>query len=299
MTAKESGVAQMAATAVKAVAGGAAMLAVGAVGAGAGALAAKTKTGAAIAERAQKIQSGYGRIMENVGLRQVGSTADANSKRVENEAGLMAKEYTSAKATGGRAGEASMARIRAMAKSGRGARGAAAMKVLADNKDLGETFGNDAAGLSAMATRMSNAEAFGATGIREKAEKLDPRLRAFNRQAIDKAGGNVNDAVGAGFSRASVADIRGYSSETLKDPEFIKNVNASTIEKSAQEMSANQVTAIKSHKTTLHNKMWSELGTGPTPSDPKKIQQAYDWAPENLQNKLRPDLEKLATINRL
>lgn len=230
--------------AVVGVAKGAGAMALGAAGGaalGLGKIADKL-TGGVASNSAQKLKSGYGRVMERVGLRATGTTASANSKAVDNEAGLMAKEYASAKATGN---QGSMDRIHRLARNGRGAQAAAAMKVLADNKDLGNAFGGN---LSGMADRMSYAEANGATGIREKAEKLDPRLRAFNKQHLDKHGGDEVAAIGEGYAKASVDDIREYSTDTLKDKQFLYRVSHKKMEKAGENMSTEKVDAIKTHK---------------------------------------------------
>ena len=72
-----------------------------------------------------------------------------------------------------------MEKIQKLARTGRGARGAAAMKVVSEAKDLHETFtdGKGGTNLAATADRMSYAESAGATGIRENAEKFDEALK--------------------------------------------------------------------------------------------------------------------------
>ena len=183
--------------------GGAAMgLAKGVAGFAMGAVAGGALGAAKIADKytgnrassaGQAVRSWAGGKLEKIGLRQMGATSSANSKQVDDEAGLMAKEYTAAKAaaaSGDKGGQARLDSIRRLAQDGRGAKGAAAMKVLADNKDLGDAFknkdkkgivipdGQPGAGtdLSSMAQRLRYAEASGATGVREKAIKQDPNI---------------------------------------------------------------------------------------------------------------------------
>jgi hypothetical protein len=214
----------------------------GALASGADKLSGGRASGAA-----QKLSSATGRTMERWGLRDTGATAAANNKQVENKSSLMSKEYTAAKATGD---TATIERIQKQAKAGRGFEGAAAMKVVSDAKDLGQTFGTNAAGLSATADRMKYAEAAGATGIREKAEKLDPRLLAFNRQAIDKAGGSVNAAVANGYQKLDVPGIRELSTDAMRDPEFVNAAlqNPKKLTKAAENMTGDRINEVKKLK---------------------------------------------------
>ncbi|MCX6720956.1 MAG: hypothetical protein NTW11_04085 [Candidatus Staskawiczbacteria bacterium] len=299
ITTQSSGVG---ASAVMGLAGGALGLAAGGVvgGAKGGAkiLGKNTQVGRWATEKGQQVKNRYGRAMENIGLRQTGSTAMANSKAVDDEAGGMAKEYTSAKAAaagGDKNAQARVEKIQELARAGRGARGAAAMKVIADNKDFGDTFAKrDANGkvitgagggtdLGQVAQRMKYAESSGAIGIREKAEKLDPRLAAHNQTTVGKVdpadiakhGSAEAAAVANAYSKASVSDIREFSTDTLKDTAFIENTSASKVEKAASEMSTSKVSAIKDHETHMYNQIIKHRPGGTNP-DPVKHQEAIN-----------------------
>jgi hypothetical protein len=259
MSASKTGVAAMATTAVMGIASGGAMLAAGAVAGGkGGAKALDRLTGGRGAAVGQSISNTTGRAMERFGLRATGTTASANSKQVESEAGLMSKEYTAAKATGD---QGSIDRIRKLATNGRGSRGAAAMKVLADAKDIGTTFGTTPPDLQRASDRMSNAEAYGATGIRSATEKLDPRLAGYNPQSIAKHG-SASAAVANAYSQANVSDIRNFSNDALKDPAFIRNTSANKIGRAGLEMSSSQISAVKSTHTAPLMAEWRAAPRG-------------------------------------
>ena len=260
--------------AVVGLAKGAGMLMLGGAGKAAMGLAKMTDkaTGSRASTGLQNLKSGYGTALERVGLRATGTTAGANAKQVDDVAGTLSKEYAAAKATGN---TGSMDRVHALATKGRGAQAAAAMKVLADNKDLGNAFKGPTA-LNDMANRMKYAELNGAVGIREKAEKLDPRLKAFNdveankiMQPISKGGRGITNRdvagttlVNEGYSKASVSDIREYSTDTLANTAFINNVDGRKIAKAGEEMSSAKVAAIKNHKNELMTQMAAAHASG-------------------------------------
>lgn len=265
---KSSGVAGVAAMAVGGFVGAKIM---GAAGGGAKMLG-NTKAGSFVKDKARNLSTGAGKAMERVGLRQSGSTAARNSKQVEEKSSLMSKEYAAAKATGD---TKSMARIQKTARVGRGAEGAAAMKTVADAKDLHATFGNNDADLGKMADRMSYAESAGATGIRESAEKLDPRLKRHNIAAVNKAMSSTpglsrpdaeNKVVDEGFAKANVGDIRNFSEETLSHPAFIKNTPMNKISKAAEEMSGSKIKAIQvAHTPTIEAQVQESSLAGSKP----------------------------------
>ena len=221
---------------------GMAMGAVGGMAKMGGKMASNTQLGRWTGEQTQKLSGKYGKAMENLGLRPMGSTAAAADNRVGKEAEGMGKAYAAAKATGD---TTTMNRIQSLARDGRGPQGAAAMKVLADSGDLHSTFEKNG-GIEKMAQRMDYAESSGASGIREKAEKSDPRLAGYNKQAIAKHGSS-EAAVQNAYSKASVSDIRGFSTDALKDPAFMQHTAPTRVAKAAQEMSSSQVSAIQSH----------------------------------------------------
>lgn len=244
ISAKQNGIASMASKAVVGAATGVAGFAMGAVAGGAAGVgkAIDRKTGGHVANLGQRMKTGTRNSMARLGFISNESAAAANSKDVEEHAKGMSVSYAAAKASGN-TGE--MARIQDLARTGKGARGAGAMRAISDAKDTDKVFGND---LGSKAQRISYAEASGATGIREKEEKLDPRLKGYSPQAV-KEHGSAAAAVAAGYSKASREDIQNYSEETLKDKAFATNVllrNPRRVSKAAENMNQNQIAAIKS-----------------------------------------------------
>jgi len=164
----------VASTAVIGMAGGAVGMAMGAVAGGGKGLAkmADKATGGVASSAYQKVSSKVGNAMERLGLRKEGATASANSKRVNEEASSLKEKYEAAKATGD---TATVERIQEQARTGRGSKGGAAMKVVTDAKDVGATFKGHG-GTAAASARLSYAESAGASGIRKEAVKSNPNL---------------------------------------------------------------------------------------------------------------------------
>lgn len=263
-TASSSGVASMASkAAIGMIAGG--------VGFAAGRLASGGKLGAkgldalsgkGFSTDIQSAKDFVGSRMEKFGFKPIGSTAAAKNKRVEQEASLMQSAYSAAKATGD---TATVNKIQKLAQKAVGSRGAAAMKVVTDAKDLSDTFGNGSAAREKIAQRLQYAESVGASEIRDKAEKLDPRLKAHNEADVNKKlqsmgiTGRATSAqkaaaqkavIADGYSKANVSDIRNYAPDVLEDEEFIKNAQANRVSRAGLEMSAVQVSSIKKHGMT-------------------------------------------------
>jgi hypothetical protein len=256
--------------------GGASLLAKGLTKGGA--KMADKATGNRVSSAGRTVSSAVGRGMERLGLKQTGTTATANTSRVNEEAKLMANEYSAAKTTGN---TATVARIQSLAQNARGAKGAAAMKVVSDAKDLSDAF-KDSSGKTnntKMAARISYAESTGASGLREQEEKRNPNLKAFNEYAIDKKvkekalpgappvtrANAAKQVVMDGFQRASISDIREFSADTLKSKEFIDNTPANKIAKAAPLMSAANVGAIKSHTSYLQSEIAKIKPSGAPP----------------------------------
>ena len=184
-------------------------------------------------------------------------------------------------------------RIQTDARNAKGARGAAAMKVVSDAKDLGDTFKDSAGNIDSakIAARIKYAESAGGTGIREQEEKRNPNLKRYNDFTVNKklqeAGVTnpskattaqrrtaENQVVAEGFAKANIGDIRNFTTDTLKSTEFAENTPANKIERAAREMSAKQVDAIQSHidPTTgyITNGMRKCLIPGTSNVDPTK-----------------------------
>lgn len=148
---------------------------VGAV-AGSGKIADKMLGGRA-SNAVQKIQGGYGRSLEAVGLRKVGSTQNMQSKALEESSSSMAKAYESAKSTGD---TGTVARIEKLATKGTGVKAAAAMRALTETGNLDSAFKdkNGKLDTAAVAQRISYAESNGASGIKSKALEKNYQLAA-------------------------------------------------------------------------------------------------------------------------
>lgn len=198
----------------------------------------------------QKTRSAFGRLAGAAGMQAPEAQDVADTKRVNDEAAALAFSYKRAKATGDLG---TIEQIRGYARDEKGIKGAAAVKVVSDAKDLSDAF----KGRTDMTSRIDFAENTGAFGIREQEEKRDPRLRSSNRFLVDKkmheAGftGSQSDAEIAvakeGFENASVADIREYNHDTLKSEEFAKHTSAKKMEKALQLMSTAKVNSAKTH----------------------------------------------------
>ncbi len=162
---------------------------------------ADKRTGGKASAGIQQLKSGYGRTMENLGLRKMGTTADANSKAVDAEAGLMAKGYTIDKAAAANGDVGAQNRVNAvqkLARDGRGAKGAAAVRVITEAKDINDTFANrDTSGkiitgagagvdLSRASQRLGYAEATGATGLNDEAKKQNYQFAGLDIKKVQK-----------------------------------------------------------------------------------------------------------------
>ena len=232
-----------------------------------GALAGADKmTGGKLSSGAQAIKGSVGRTLERMGLRKTGTTASANTSRVDEEAKLMAAEYASAKATGN---TAAVDRIRDWARNRRGVQGAAAMKVVSDAKDLHKAFADpgDPTGKTvnygAAAARLKYAESVGAKDVIKDSEKVMPELKGHNEPAIneemqkmDRVGRPVYPNTAAGRARATrevvkkqragmgVSEIRNISAPQLT-PDAIEDFNYKTFDRAALEFTSEQHEAAK------------------------------------------------------
>ena len=199
MTAQNNGIAAMAGSAIMGAGKAAGWLAIGAVGKGAQVFSKSMDkaSGGRSSAPLRAISNTYGRMLEGAGLRPSGSTLSANSKQVEERAGLMGKEYGAAKAAGD---TKTMGRIQQLARTGKGPQGAAAMKTITEAKDLGATFGPD---ISAANQRLTYAESAGATGIKDKAVKENPNFAGTPDQ-VRKAVKSASPAQAAEWSASAI-----------------------------------------------------------------------------------------------
>ncbi len=210
----------------------------GAVG---GALAKKTGLEAA----GRKISSATGRTLERLGLRETGTTAAANKKQVEDKAKIMADEYAAAKASGD---TSTVNRIQKWARTERGVRGAAAMKVVSEAKDLHEAFRDPTTGrtdLAAAHNRLNYAESVGAKDIRKEAVKIMPALAAQDTPVVQKIqnqhpGWTPQQAQHEAVVRAALK----VPEESL-DRDFVDSVNYTVIRDAGARMTNRKKEALK------------------------------------------------------
>jgi len=247
------------ASAVMSTAVGVAGMAAGAVVGGAGKMIANTPLGQKVAGGLQNLQNRAGRTMERAGLRQTGATTAANSKRLEEQSSLMAKEYAAAKATGD---TTTVNRIRQLAQTGSGYKGAAAVKVIADAKDLHKTFDDGRGGIDMARAqqRLRVAETFGATEIMKNSAKAIPTLKSQHEPTVNEIMGKRNPAAdpartgGTNFTKPEarreatrqqhaslgVGDLRSLPDSQF-NPELLEDVNNRTFKKAGDEFSTEQI----------------------------------------------------------
>ena len=275
-------------------------------------------------ELSKSVNSVVGRTMERIGLRQTGTTATANAKRVDEEAKTMANEYAAAKASGD---AGTVSRIRNWAKNERGVRGAAAMKVVADAKDLHKAFDNGAGGINmaAAAARLKYAESVGAKDIIKDQEKLMPDLKGHNDVAINEEYGKM---VGGAFvypqnaagrtaatrevvrkqrSGMSVSDMRNMPHPQIT-ADFVDDSNYKTFARAALEYSTDQNNQAKTLIPELKDRAFTLLSVpganaaarqtaynALTPAQRTALLAALNPAD---QDKVRDYFRKVAVINR-
>jgi hypothetical protein len=239
---------------------GVAGLAGGAIAGAAGRAIANSRAGQAVGGALQNLSNRAGKTMESVGLRQTGTTAKANAAKLEEQTKTLAAGYAAAKATGD---INTINRVQRMAQQG-GRKGAAAMRVLSDAGDLGNIAPKDNKGnadLSKLSQQISYAESMGAHGIREKEEKKNPLLKAFNDNLVNdklKNTGGIRgsslqeiqkareDVVADGFRKANVSDIREFGSDALKSKDFALYTPVSKKRKASDMMSEDKVNSMRS-----------------------------------------------------
>ena len=263
MASKSSGIAS---SAVMGLAVGAAGLAAGAVGGGAKLASRLTEkaTGGRVSGAAagQAVSNAYGRTMERIGLRQTGTTASANSKQVESEAALMSKEYTAAKATGD---TASVKRIQRLAVNGRGASGAAAMKVVTDAKDLNETFKKPDGKVDYVKAngRLSYAESSGATNIRSEAGKYSPTLEKYNPSTIKKIKDQHPGWSDAQAGHEAVVRAVAKMPEESLDRNVVESISHLAIRDAGDRMSDKKKETFKKNNHKEFLSQYNSMPTGP------------------------------------
>lgn len=178
-------------TAILSAATGVAGYAAGRIGsiAGKGALAAGA-AGVGMADKAaggkvqgfaQRISGTYGRALEKIGARGTGQTAAAQAARVANEEKDLKAAYNSGN-------ENDKLRVQALARTRNDARGAAAMKIVTEEGDLGDTFKATGPGggldINAARSRIKYAQQFGIGDLMDKASKSNPNLAESHENLV-------------------------------------------------------------------------------------------------------------------
>lgn len=247
ISSKSSGIGALAAGAVMGLATGGAALAMGAVrggaglaGAGAGAIAKAIPTGGgqSLADRAssakQKVTGGVGRAMDRM-TGNTGNTAMKESARVSAEQKGMDAMLNSGNAS-------DKARVQQLARTGTGAKGAAAVAAVVAAGQVSETFGTrnpntgkmemDVSQSSKVGQRLKYAGSMGGGNLVEKAGKEDPRLMAFHDEKVNKkiaeSGRDENGLRVAPMSRKAAQEaVIGDAVQKMSPGEFAKNVSLS------------------------------------------------------------------------
>jgi hypothetical protein len=238
------------------------------------------------------VTSAIGRTMERIGLRRQGTTATLNNQRVEEKAKLLANEYAAAKATGD---TGTIDRIRKDARTAKGVRGAAAMKVVAGAKDLHKTFVDPATGgvnLAAASARLSYAESVGAKDIIKEQEKLMPGLKVNNDVAVGEEWQKKNTATGALIYPQTTAGRNAAAREVLRKQhagmtvsdmrnlpdsqmglEFVNDSNYGTFSRAHMEFTTEQKDKLKTLLPNLRSQTLSGLGL-PTTAGVRQVRSA-------------------------
>ena len=227
----------------------------------------------------QWVGSKVGGAMERLKLRQTGTTATANTKQVEDKAKLLSNEYAAAKATGN---TGTVERIQKLARTGKGAEGAAAMKVVTDAKDLHKTFKTPTGGvdLATASARLNYAESVGAKDIIKDSEKRMPGLAAHNRVTTKELEGTINPATGVNYTpleapreaiRKKNADMSPSDMKDLHESQIdinhLKDVRYKTFSRASLDYNADQIAKAKTLRPELEDIKYSILGVpGATPA---------------------------------
>lgn len=236
-------------------------------------------SGGRFSSAGRQISSGVGRAMERLGLKDTGTTATTNTKRVEDRAKILANEYAAAKATGN---TATMERIQRLARTSKGVEEGAAIKVVFDAKDLHKTFKTSTGGvdLAAMAAKLNYAESVGAKDIIKDSEKRMPGLAAYNRTTTREIEGTVNPDTGVKYTpheaereavRKRNAEMHpsdmGDLHESQIDANHLEDVRYRTYSRASLNYNADQIKKVKSLIPELRDKKYVLLGIpGATPA---------------------------------
>ena len=197
----------------------------------------------------QSVSGTTGRFMENIGLKQTGTTAKNEAARVSAEQKGMEAALNSGNAT-------DKARVQALAKNGHGIRSAAAMGAIASAGQINETFKDNA---TEAGQRLQYASQFGGENLFKTASKENPLLMASNTTAIKGLTSQTNPSTGINYTAQEAedklvggayrsADIEArskFSPDVIKDRRYLENTTAKQMLKAGERMSADRVQAHK------------------------------------------------------
>jgi hypothetical protein len=192
-------------------------------------------TGGRAGEATEKVKRGYGRAMERVGFRQIGATATDAKDTVDKLAKNYGDEFAAAKVRGDTAG---MDRIRALANTGRGSKGAGALKAIIEQKDLQNTFKNATGGFDAASAnaRISYAESAGAIDIRKKASAQSPTIAGHHNPTVDSIHRDHPGWTRARAQQEAVVRTATSVPEDELDRDFVNSMDSGTLTMVADRM---------------------------------------------------------------
>lgn len=294
------------ASAVVGMVAGVAGFAVGVATKGIG-IAAQLSGRTSIGQRSQEwAKNTKARAEETLGLAPVGHTAQQKAARTAESRKQVDALRTSSNPN-------DKARFDALVKNGKGSLGAAAIASANEHGELGKIINpnNTPDGLNETGARAAYATQFGHEW--SDFTKKDPRLKKFDEKAVDEKlsagsaptvrvrgvtppatqriapaawqrGAAKEQLIAEAWQKMNIGDIRKLDEGALKDSGFIENTPINKIEKAAQEMSAAQVNAIKSHTDSLRLQAAAANPTSGTSPNLKKYNEI---------------LKKLAAIRRL
>ncbi len=236
------------------------------IGKGAGWALKTTAAGANMlggaAATTQKTRSAFGRLGETIGAIPVGTTAAKEIAAVKTEADRIKLEYNRAKAIGD---TKTMERIRNEARTAQGTRGAAAMKVVTDAKDLHNTFKDATTGkidLAKANSRLDFAARAGAEDIKKEATKVIPDLERQNAPVVDKI-----QSQHPGWSRLqaeheAVVRAAAKTPEESLDRDFVDSIDYTVLRDAGARMTDKKKEALK--RSSLESIKQERIALAPT-----------------------------------
>jgi hypothetical protein len=280
MTSKSTGVAAIAGNAMIGMAKGAAGFAVGAavMGTKGGAGAIDKLTGGRASSAAQRLSAGTGRMMENLGLRAKGSTAQTTQGQLKEPEGRM----TALVNEGNLSEVQRTAKGEGMVRNPRERAGAISALLKSGNFDINDT--KQVEGLTYFQNQGGDLSEY---------SKKDPRLAQHDisatRETMQKRGIYAPEAkqlnIDSAYSKLGVRGMRDLPASAM-NMDFIRNVKPAANNKAAEEYSAEQVAQLKKFadpstpEHAEHRRLTTSLYAS---GDPAKMDEA-DRIVENVRN---------------